>query len=143
MGNVSPYKQKKKRKEYNSLGNSRFIFYNHLEVVTMKRVDLNMKEKSIYEVIKKLVDTNGNKNRAAIRLGVTTRYINKLIIKYKAEGKAGFIHKNSGRKPKATIDDNTRSLIVKLYKEKYYDYNWYHFKEKLNDDEGIKITYTH
>ena len=108
----------------------------------MKRVDLNMKEKSIYEVIKKLVDTNGNKNRAAIKLGVTPRYINKLIIKYKTEGKAGFIHKNSGRKPKATIDDNTRSLIIKLYKEKYYDYNWYHFTEKLNDDEGIKITYT-
>ena len=142
MGNVSPYKLKKKRKEYNSLGNSRFIFYNLIGVIHMKRVDLNMKEKSIYEVIKKLVDTNGNKNRAAIKLGVTPRYINKLIIKYKTEGKAGFIHKNSGRKPKATIDDNTRSLIIKLYKEKYYDYNWYHFTEKLNDDEGIKITYT-
>ena len=142
MGNVSPYKQKKKRKEYNSLGNSRLTFYNLIEVLTMKRVDLNMKEKSIYEIIKRLVDTNGNKNRAAIKLGVTPRYINKLIIKYKTEGKEGFIHKNSGRKPKATIDDDTRATIIKLYKEKYYDYNWYHFTEKLNEDEGIRITYT-
>ncbi len=118
MGNVSPYIQKKKRKEYNSLGNSRLTFYNLIEVLTMKRVDLNMKEKSIYEIIKRLVDTNGNKNRAAIKLGVTPRYINKLIIKYKTEGKEGFIHKNSGRKPKATIDDDTRATIIKLYKEK-------------------------
>lgn len=49
----------------------------------MRRVELNMKEKTIYEIIKKLVDTNGNKKRAAIRLGCTERYINKLIIKYK------------------------------------------------------------
>ena len=57
-------------------------------------MELNMKEKTIYEIIKKLVDTNGNKKRAAIRLGCTERYINKLIIKYKTEGKTGFIHKN-------------------------------------------------
>lgn len=62
----------------------------------MRRVELNMKEKTIYDIIKKLVDTNGNKNRAAIRLGCTPRYVNKLIAKYKSEGKAGFIHKNSG-----------------------------------------------
>ena len=43
----------------------------------MKRVDLNMKEKSIYEIIKRLVDTNGNKNEddmstANIIIGVKT-----------------------------------------------------------------------
>lgn len=108
----------------------------------LRRVDLNMKEKTIYDIIKKLVDTNGNKNRAAIRLGCTPRYVNKLIAKYKSEGKAGFIHKNSGRKPKATIPDEIKNKILLLYREKYYDYNWYHFKEKLNEDEGVSITYT-
>jgi hypothetical protein len=101
-----------------------------------------MKEKTIYEIIKRLVDTNGNKKRAAIRLGCTERYVNKLIIKYKNEGKAGFIHKNSGRQPKATISKETKDKILKLYEDEYYDYNWTHFTEKLNEDENIKITYT-
>ena len=89
-------------KENNSLGNFALRLYNHLKVITLKRVDLNMKEKNIYEIIKKLVDTNGNKNRVAIRLGFSVRYVNKLIQKFKTEGKAGFIHKNYGRQPKAT-----------------------------------------
>lgn len=108
----------------------------------MRRVDLNMKEKNIYEIIKKLVDTNGNKHKAAIRLGYTIRYINKLIEKYKKEGKQGFIHKNTGRKPAITIPIKIKKEIIKLYEEKYYDFNWAHFKEKLKDSEKINISYT-
>ncbi|MEG1565216.1 MAG: ISNCY family transposase [Bacilli bacterium] len=108
----------------------------------MRKVELNMKEKTIFEIIKRLVDSNGNKNRAAIKLECTTRYINKLITKYKTEGKSGFIHKNAGRKPKNAISIEMKNRILKLYKEKYYDYNWFHFKEKLNEIENIPITYT-
>lgn len=108
----------------------------------MRRVDLNMKENEIYTVIKKLVDNNGNKLRAAIRLGFTPRYINKLIQKYKTEGKAGFVHKNSGRKPARTIPDNVREKILQLYTKKYYDHNWAHFRDRLEDTEGIVISYT-
>ena len=61
-----------------------------------------------YEVIKNLVDSNGNKDTAALRLGVTRRHINRLIIKYKAEGKAAFIHGNTGKKPITSISDETR-----------------------------------
>ncbi|MGN0967359.1 MAG: ISNCY family transposase [Candidatus Coprovivens sp.] len=101
-----------------------------------------MKEQNIYQIIKKLVDTNGNKKKAAIRLGCTERYVNKLITKYRTEGKAGFVHKNSGRQPKATISKETKERIISLYKNKYYDFNWSHFTEKLNEDESIKISYT-
>ena len=73
-----------------------------------------MKEKNIYEIIKKLVDTNGNKNRVAIRLGFSVRYVNKLIQKFKTEGKSGWIHKNSGRQPKATISNEIKEKILSL-----------------------------
>ena len=108
----------------------------------MRRVELNMKEQNIYQIIKKLVDTNGNKKKAAIRLGCTERYVNVLIHKYKTEGKAGFVHKNSGRKPATTIPEEIREKIINLYKDEYYDYNWTHFTEKLNEVEGISISYT-
>ena len=66
----------------------------------MRKVNLRMNEKYKYDVIKKLVDNNGNKKRAALELNCTIRTIDRLIIKYKLEGKAGFIHKNRERKPK-------------------------------------------
>ena len=49
----------------------------------MRKVELRMNEKIKYEVIKELVDHNGNKNRAAKKLGLSRRQIDRLIIKYR------------------------------------------------------------
>ena len=49
----------------------------------MKEVKLRMNEQEKYEVIKELVDHNGNKNRASKKLGISRRQIDRLIIKYK------------------------------------------------------------
>lgn len=100
-----------------------------------------MKEKNIYQIIKKLVETKGNKKRAAIRLNCTIRNINLLIKKYKEKGKAGFSHGNKQRQPKQTIQEATRKEIIKLFEKKYNDYNWKHFCEKLSEVEGIQISY--
>ena len=45
----------------------------------MRKVELRMKELDKYEVIKELVDHNGNKLRAKERLGLSIRQINRLI----------------------------------------------------------------
>ena len=39
---------------------------NTNEVVKIRKVDFSMNENKRYETIKKLVDTNGNKKRAAV-----------------------------------------------------------------------------
>lgn len=54
----------------------------------MKEVKLRMKEQEKYEIIKELVDHNGNKNRAKKKLGLTIRQIDRLIKKYKEKGKS-------------------------------------------------------
>ena len=53
----------------------------------MKEVKLRMNEQEKYEVIKELVDHNGNKNRASNKLGISRRQIDRLIIKYKEGGR--------------------------------------------------------
>lgn len=47
-----------------------------------------MREQNKYEVIKELVDHNGNKKRAALKLGLSVRQINRLIKIYKEKGKS-------------------------------------------------------
>lgn len=49
-----------------------------------------MKEEEKYNIIKDLVDHNGNKKRATLKLGITIRQVNRLIIKYKETGKSRF-----------------------------------------------------
>ncbi|MGB8451112.1 MAG: hypothetical protein WCD89_02165 [Anaerocolumna sp.] len=45
-----------------------------------------MDENQKYEVIKKLVDTNGNKKTAALKIGCSNRHINCLIKGYQEQG---------------------------------------------------------
>lgn len=58
------------------------------ECGVMKKVNLRMKELEKYNIIKELVEHNGNKNRAKEKLGLTIRQINRLIIIYKEKGKS-------------------------------------------------------
>ncbi|MEA1910255.1 MAG: hypothetical protein U9N32_01100 [Spirochaetota bacterium] len=49
--------------------------------------ELNMNQREKYQIIKNLVESNGNKNAAALRCGCTVRTINRLIQAYHDRGK--------------------------------------------------------
>lgn len=93
-----------------------------------------------YEVIKKLVDTNGNKHRAAVTLGCTVRTVNRLIQRYKENGKEAFVHGNRNRKPACAVPDTVRNDILCLYDTKYEGANLRHFTELLAEHENIKVS---
>ena len=112
------------------------------EVVEIRKVTLRMNEQVKYETIKKLVETNGNKQRAAVTLGCTVRQVNRLIKAYNENGKAAFVHGNRGRKPACTIPDQVRRDILCLYDTKYEGANLRHFTELLKEHEGICVSET-
>lgn len=119
----------------------KYPLYFRLEEIIIRKVILTMNEQKKYEVIKSLVDhPDGNKDRAALALGCTRRHINRMLAGYKKEGKAYFIHGNKGRKPATTIPDETRSLIISLYRSKYYDANFQHYSELLKTLEQISVS---
>ena len=99
-----------------------------------------MDENQKYEVIKKLVDTKGNKKTAALKIGCSDRHINRLIIGYQEQGKSFFIHGNRGRQPAITLPPDTKQLILDLYRTKYQDCNLTHFSELLAEKEEIRVS---
>ncbi len=107
----------------------------------MRKVVLRMNELKKYEVIKELVDHNGNKNRASKKLGISRRQVDRLIIKYKEKGKSSFVHGNRGHIPTKALDKSISEDIILLYKNKYQDWNFNHFKEFLEKEENIKVSY--
>ena len=107
----------------------------------MRKVELSLKEKQKYEIIKKLVETNGNKERARIKLGLKSiRQINRLIAGYKEYGKEFFIHGNRGRKPKHSLTDEFKDEIETLYTSKYFDCTYTQFTEYLAERENIFLS---
>ena len=100
-----------------------------------------MNELQKYEVIKELVDHNGSKNWAAKKFSISRRQIDRLIIKYKDKGKAGFVHGNRTRKPVHALDKSISEDIILLYNGKYQHWNFFHFKDFLKKDENIDVSY--
>lgn len=106
----------------------------------MKNQELRLKELRKFEVTKHVVETNGDKNIAALKLNCTVRNMNRLIIKYKKKGKEGFIHANRGKKPSHTISDKTKETITRLYRQKYSQYDYKQFTKLLGECEGIHLS---
>ena len=87
----------------------------------MRKVELRMNEEYKYKIIKKLVDTNGNKKRAAIKLNRSLRQVDRMIAGYKAFGKEFFVHGNRDRKPSHALSEEQKTEIEQLYINKYFD----------------------
>ncbi|MFA7120398.1 MAG: ISNCY family transposase [Bacilli bacterium] len=107
----------------------------------MRKVNLRMNEQEKYETIKELVDHGGNKNKVALKLNISRRQVDRLIIIYKEKGKSSFIHGNRGKYPTKTLDKSISEDIVLLYTTKYQEFNFRHFHEYLIEDEKLDISY--
>ena len=108
----------------------------------MKRIGLSMKYDKQYQVIKDLVDHHGNKKRAALKLGISVRQVNRRIKQYQDKGKAAFVHGNVGRKPVNCLTTEINNQIVTLYLTKYQDCNLKHFVELLDRFKNISVSYS-
>ena len=68
-------------------------------MIRVKRIYLSMKYEQQYKTIKELLDHNGNKKRAAQKIGISIRQLNRRIKQYREKGKATFVHGNIDCKP--------------------------------------------
>ncbi|MFR2768287.1 MAG: helix-turn-helix domain-containing protein [Thomasclavelia sp.] len=100
----------------------------------MKKVELREDEQKKYTTIKKLVETGGNKKKAATKLNCSLRTIDRMIVRYKNQGKAGFVHGNRGKMPSTTISQETKNKIVDLYINEYLNTNYTYFCQIIKID---------
>ena len=101
---------------------------------------MSKKELDRVKVISMLCNGSMRNSEAAAKLGICVRQIIRLKQKYAALGDAAMIHGNRNRQPKHTIKAEVRHLVLRLFQEKYPDFNFSHFTDMLNDAEGVKIS---
>ena len=80
----------------------------------MGKVYLRMNEMKKYEVIKDVIYGKKSKARTEIELGLTSRQIDRLILKYKGLGKIGFMHGNRNRMPTNALTKTTPLLNIPM-----------------------------
>ena len=95
----------------------------------------------VESVIKKAISGKLTTGQAAAKLGVTKQYVNRLKKTYYEKGASAFGHGNKGKPPKWKTDPETEGRILNLYGGKYSGFNFKHFLEKLNEEEGVAIGY--
>ena len=105
-----------------------------------ERVTLTLKELQRVKVMERLCAGDLSNQEAADELGICRRQIIRLKKKYTGQGDRGLIHGNRGRKPCHSIGEETRAQVLDLYRQKYYDFNFSHFTEQLNEEENVNIS---
>ena len=105
-----------------------------------ERVTLSNKELKRVKVISVLSEGGMSNSEAAEKLGLCRRQVIRLKKKFAALGNNGLIHGNRGRQPAHTIGDDLRNSVLRLFQEKYPDFNFSHFTDMLNEEEGVYIS---
>lgn len=100
-------------------------------------MNLTEKETEKLNTIKNVISGDYTKKEASESLGISIRQIDRLIIKFKEEGENGFVHKNRGRVSKKKISCELKEEITNLYITEYFDYNFTHFYEEIQDKYSI------
>ena len=91
------------------------------------------------KVLERVLGGSMSHSEAAASLGVTGRQLRRLKNKYVTEGEQGLIHGNKDRKPKHALSEELKQEVICLYKEKYYDSNFCHYSQLLQEHEEIEL----
>lgn len=102
-------------------------------------VTLNMRELDRLKVIQAVVDLGLKPGRAAERLGLTVRQIERLVIRYRESGAAGLTSRKRGRPGNRRLDEELARRALTIIRERYADFGPTLAAEKLSECHGIQL----
>lgn len=79
---------------------------------------------------------------AAEIIGVSDRTMRRWRERYQEHGFDGLYDRRKRRPSPKRVPMETAEQVLRLYREKYFDFNVRHFHEKLREEHGIPLSYT-
>ena len=102
-------------------------------------VTFTMKEMTRYGIIQSLLEGKMVNREAALALDLSMRQVKRLKRKVEPLGPAGVLHGNKGRLPAHAYSPEKKHLIITMAEERYFDFNFSHLSEMLEEEEGIRV----
>nr|WP_260175920.1 ISNCY family transposase [Paraburkholderia silvatlantica] len=102
-------------------------------------VTLSMRELDRLKVIQAVVDSGLKPGRAAERLGLSVRQIERLVIRYRESGAAGLTSRKRGRTGNRRLDTELAQRVLTIIRDRYADFGPTLACEKLWECHGIRL----
>lgn len=97
----------------------------------LAQVTVTMRELDRLKCIQAVVDGDLQPIRAAERLGLTSRQVRRLAMRYRVEGPAGLISRRRDRPSNNRLDSGLEEQVVRILRESYPDFGPTLAAEKL------------
>ncbi len=80
--------------------------------------------------------------QAAEIIGLSDRSLRRWRGRYEQSGYDGLFDRRRGKPSPKRVPVETVEEVLRLYQERYHDFNVRHFPEKLREEHGIELSYT-
>jgi transposase len=80
--------------------------------------------------------------QAAEIIGISDRSLRRWRGRYEQHGYDGLFDRRRGRPSPRRVPLETVEEVLRLYQERYHDFNVRHFQEKLVEEHGLGLSYT-
>ena len=80
--------------------------------------------------------------QAAEIIGLTDRTMRRWRERLEEQGYSGLADRRKGRASDKRVPLETVEKVLRLYQERYFDFNIRHFHEKLREEHGVELSYT-
>jgi transposase len=96
----------------------------------------------VQEVILRAIGKRITWWQAAEILGISCRSMRRWKWRYEQHGYDGLLDRRRGRPSPRRVPLATVEQVLRLYQEKYFDFNVRHFHEKLREQHGLPLSYS-
>jgi transposase len=96
----------------------------------------------LQEVILKAMAKKLSWIEAAEIAGMSVRNMQRMRDRYREHGYSGLFDQRRGKRSYHRIPLETAERVLGLYRDKYADFNVWHFHEKLQEEERIEVSYS-
>ncbi|SDJ58892.1 Transposase [Paraburkholderia steynii] len=103
------------------------------------RVSLSMRELDRLKVIEAIVEIGLKPGRAAERLGLSVRQVERLVSRYREHGPSGVASGRRGRPGNRKLDAGLALRALTIIRERYADFGPTLAREKLDECHGIRL----
>jgi transposase len=101
---------------------------------------MSTKDRDRLKVLHEVKGGHLTQRAAAGQLGVTDRWVRKLLVRVKKEGDGGVVHRLRGKESNRRLPESLRTKVLKLVKAKYRDFGPTLACEYLAQDDGVEVS---